>query len=399
MVSAATTLDDSLHVVHDGNAMLGRLLADLGPESGAFDEHEISLSAGRQTLVLMDLRRPERLRILQAEALACGAELLFVGTDGSHLWLGPYVVPGKGGCVACLLSWLDNNYRNSAHWSHPDNRTEIGPPADSLPLPSALHSMLASQLRSFIGSPDDSRCAVTRIDLRRGTTSRHEFLPNAYCGICAARPPDRRERALWEPQPRLKATPQTYRTANPKLTVDGLRRHYVDRHMGLVRHVFNSITSDLMPMYTSELPIMFTPQTESGYGRTDTRQGSEMVAILEALERYAGHLPRAVRAAVRAPYREVADRALPPEALVLHDAVQREEPGFQLSEYSPNLPVNWVWGRSFQREAPVLVPEQSVYYYLLDDFDGPVNRFVYETSSGCALGGPERRQRFTACLS
>ncbi len=44
--------------------------------------------------------------------------------------------------------------------------------------------------------------------------------------------------------------------------------------------------------------------------------------------------------------------------------------------------MDWVWGYSFLKERPILIPELLAYYSL-----GYEEGFVYETSNGCALGG------------
>src|SRR5207302_2879431 len=52
-----------------------------------------------------------------------------------------------------------------------------------------------------------------------------------------------------------------------------------------------------------------------------------------------------------------------------------------------DLVCKWVWGYSFERQRPILVPEQSAYYGLHRFSEaGAGSSFVYEISNGCALG-------------
>lgn len=73
---------------------------------------------------------------------------------------------------------------------------------------------------------------------------------------------------------------------------------------------------------------------------------------------------------------------LNPASVGLYTKEQYERPGFPYPPFDPDLPMEWVWGYSFMREAPVLVPQILAYYNA-----GSTNGFVYETSNGCALGG------------
>ena len=59
-------------------------------------------------------------------------------------------------------------------------------------------------------------------------------------------------------------------------------------------------------------------------------------------------------------------------------------------EYSPDLKYYWVWGYSLIHDSPYLIPEQLAYYVdpdlIYDRRNKPINRFVYDTSNGLALG-------------
>ena len=79
--------------------------------------------------------------------------------------------------------------------------------------------------------------------------------------------------------------------------------------------------------------------------------------------------------------------AIDPRGFTLHTPAQSREAGYEYLAYSDTLEFNWVWAFSVRRRAPVLIPEQLAYYRLHDTPLGPQNRFVYESSNGCAVGG------------
>ena len=124
-----------------------------------------------------------------------------------------------------------------------------------------------------------------------------------------------------------------------------------------------------------------------GTGRMPNYRTSRVVAIAEALERYGGHLHKGKRVAVRASFRQLGDVALDPTTFGLHTPEQYALPESKLVPYHPDLEFNWVWGYSFQRQRPVLVPERYAYYGI-PFTEGAVDNppFVYEISNGCALG-------------
>ena len=389
-------------VFHDGNTLASQVADCLG--QAARDEianFDVEAVAADLVVVVADLRNVGSILKLQKDCLQAARPFLLIGLEPGFLWIGPYVTGRQPGCFRCLTSWLQNNYRDANHWSDPGNFDVRTARRLLPPMPQPLSLAVRQLLLGVLANHDTDHTlanAVVRFDLRRALTSRHTYIANAYCPDCSAVPPDEQSRGMLALEERPKIHPDRYRAANDRLSVESLRARYVDRHTGMVKHVFNSLNSDLMPMYTAELPIMYSEETESGYGRQETGRGSEMVSILETLERYAGHMPRGARASVRASYREVKDRAIDPRSLILHEPGQYEEPGFRLERYTEDLEYNWIWGYSFKNERPVLVPEQCVYYYLLDAPDRPTNRFVYETSNGCALGGSREEAAFYGLL-
>jgi ribosomal protein S12 methylthiotransferase accessory factor len=88
---------------------------------------------------------------------------------------------------------------------------------------------------------------------------------------------------------------------------------------------------------------------------------------------------------VRASYKSIADDALDPRTCGVHPDESYELPGFPFAPFDEDREVSWVWGYSFGRGKPILVPERCAYYRILQE--GRQERpFFYETSNGCALG-------------
>jgi ribosomal protein S12 methylthiotransferase accessory factor len=126
-------------------------------------------------------------------------------------------------------------------------------------------------------------------------------------------------------------------------------------------------------------------RAELSWGRTLRHRRSEAVAILEALERYGGMAPGGRRSVVQASFDEIRDRAVDPRTLGLHTSEQYARPGFAFQPFDTARVCRWVWGYSFARDQPILVPERYAYYRAhVANPDDP--SFAYEISNGCALG-------------
>ena len=89
-----------------------------------------------------------------------------------------------------------------------------------------------------------------------------------------------------------------------------------------------------------------------------------MTAILEGLERYCGLSPRGKRTVVHDSFRNLEDQALNPIKVGVHSKEQYAQPGFPFKPFNPDRSIDWVWGYSFLKERPILVPELLAYYSL-----------------------------------
>jgi ribosomal protein S12 methylthiotransferase accessory factor len=386
--------DPFICLVHDENVMAQDSLAALSAHTRC-----IRLGAGTPEnptdLVVVHASGQgwEEILATQNAARARSQTVLFITVEPGSMLIGPLLRPDGSGCFMCLKSWLANNHRDGHRWYNAEagdrvvrRRDSIGPLSPAARAACQAHIGKAMELPAT-GSSHPLERMIVRVDLDTLASRQHRFLARSHCPYCARLPSDSRELAKLELRSRLKDDPVDDRISNPLLSLERLRREFVDRRTGLVPHVFHDLTSRLMPMFAAEMPIENSDVIEVGYGRSDTRCTSELVAVLEAIERYAGHAPRGKRTSVRASYASLRGAAIDPRAFLLHAPEQAAEPGYTLNAYHDDLEFDWVWGHSFARNAPVLVPAQLAYYWLPDSRNHPVNRFLFDTSSGCSLGG------------
>ncbi|UAA40053.1 TOMM precursor leader peptide-binding protein [Paraneptunicella aestuarii] len=393
----------NIHILHDDNLLHPVLLEGLADakqitcmDSYEIPENDLAENVEQLWIAVASLREHVWFDKVQRAARAQQVPVLIIGLEPGYIWLGPYVKQDESGCFTCMRRWAHNNNQQPHHWATLSDSAQTR--RDCLPssLAPTTANLFTHLLRHYLQATLDNKSAnegnslyrqTVRLDLVNVRSSEHGFISVVDCPICADLPENSPETAAFTLKSLDKAEGSDSRVDNPHLNLESLKKAFLDRHVGLVRHVFYSLSSNLMPMFSAELPIMYTHETESGYGRSETRQNAEMVAILETLERHAGHSPKRHKTTVRGSYRELAEHALDPRAMILHEPEQLQENEFVLHPYTDDLEYNWVWCQSLFHNKQILVPEQSIFYYLLNTPDVKVNRFIYETSNGCALGG------------
>lgn len=115
----------------------------------------------------------------------------------------------------------------------------------------------------------------------------------------------------------------------------------------------------------------------SWFGTAQTYRDSAIIGIFEGLERHAGLLARERCGSVRTCHAAAAGMALHPASMGLYeDATYASDQA--LVRFDEHLELDWVWGHSVTRKAPVLVPRDFVYY--------GNSQMIYGNSSGCATG-------------
>jgi ribosomal protein S12 methylthiotransferase accessory factor len=391
MMSDPMAIQRTWIVAHDGSA------PGLQPawQAHADSVHRLSDAPapahGERWLVAFDARRPAAALALQVRLRAAGASALMMALEPGGVSLGPWLEADdeQAPCYGCQDLWTRLNLGPSTPADLP---APTGPSRASQPaLAPAGQALVDGLLAQALAQPGALRAQSLRLRWDRLETERHRFHRHPDCRHCRPLPADSAALAHLQlasrPLPHAGAT----RVANPKLSVARLREAFLDRRTGVIKHLFHDMSSELMPMVAAEMALPGEESAEVGYGRNESREGSELVAMLEALERFCGHEARRHGASVRGSFEQMraryGARVKDPRDFVLHDAAHVAQPTFGLEPYSDALPFDWSWGWSLAGDDAVLVPQQMVYYRIPESAGRPLNRFVYETSSGCALGG------------
>ena len=327
---------------------------------------------------------------IQAHCAEYRRSWLPVRTELGRTVIGPCYTPGMPGCLTCAE--LRRSLADELYAARESVRQEYSRLADQ---PSPWLTIITARtvaavtaeevIRSGQSSSGRTRCALLYVHLDTLVVSTHRFLPDPLCPICGALPDDTREAARIVLRSRPKPASGGYRIRQfGEADLGRLRELFVGDETGLIRQV-QTFPSGCLAVGAASMRTRWQPRAELSWGRTLRHRTSELVALLEALERYGGRAPGGRRSVVRASLADLRDAALDPRTLGLHSPEQYARPGFPFKPFDDGQVYRWVWGYSLARQEPILVPLQYAYYGAhVTDPDDPM--FAYEISNGCALG-------------
>lgn len=332
--------------------------------------------------------RTDQVRRARDRASELGVPWLRARTELGRLLIGPLETPGGRGCVNCAAS-----RRRRMRPRYTEYRALRRATGEALEAPSPLltpHAAAAAAaviaedlVKASAGGVARSHHALLFLDLRSLALSRHAFLPDPLCHVCGDLPSDVPEDAVVTLAPAPESTPGSGRVRDMVGELPELERLFLDDEVGIVGRRSTGRSGSL----TTTVTIVGTVAgaEEMGGGRTTGYRSSLATAVLEGLERYGG-VSRGRRGSVRASYAQVEDRAMDPRTLGLHDHERLGDPEFPYPPFDEDTRYRWVWGYSFARREPVLLPQSSVYYAHAEHVSH--DRYLaFETSNGCALGG------------
>lgn len=222
------------------------------------------------------------------------------------------------------------------------------------------------------------------LDLESLSVRRCPLVPEPQCPACSRPVPDTPEGAVVTLAPAPKHAPGTFRLRS-------IEAYDID-----VAAFANPVCGALGPSVVQDVSSTSTSATigcfsmRSGEYLRETFWGghassfdtSARIGVLEGLERYAGMRARGKRTTVTGTLDEFGADAVDPREVGLYSkAFHRENP--HVLPFTPDREIPWVWGYSLRDRAPRLVPEILTYYHA----PGLANRFVQESSNGCASGG------------
>lgn len=327
---------------------------------------------GNQVVALIDL-----IRLLGEGPLDADVQIgLSLGVEPGALIVGPTTEGGVSPCLLCAQLRFSRHSMLGAL----RNRTSEHRVFGSGFLRDFALKLIREQLEP--STEVEKRPHLARLDLGHLSVTSARIVVHPQCPRCSRR---MSPFPIGFPQsdvPRPDAG--GLRERDPRSQLNSIQELYCGDGYGLIMGLEHHV-SGLVP--TVSCRAKGSPRhSEPGYGRAVDSQTAEMGAILEALERSAGGTPRAPIQIRTATYKEVADLAVDPSSLGLYPDSTYAMRGSSVREFDSDLLLDWVWGFSFRRQEPVLVPIDSVFYLRNKYGSSDGMPLWHETSSGCAVG-------------
>ncbi|GAA5152545.1 hypothetical protein GCM10023340_33050 [Nocardioides marinquilinus] len=363
---------ESTALTHELATALDRLVAALG-------DVEVVVHRG------FDLQTE---REAVAAALGSGRPLVSMRIDAAEVLVGPRWRAGAPvGCAGCAEARQRQVLAHPLE-AHPGLR-RTGP---ATPLDPALPDLVDGAADVLAERPlADGELLAVGVEGQR----RHRIARSNACSVCRVLPaasPD-----VEPPAPlALRAVPahpdDASRGAEPTPLLDErtLDERVVDARFGPVRRILRESNA---PFAMSMAVVAGGPVM--GHGRALRFAGTRSVAVLEAYERLAG-FPYDATVVTDRPMVDLGDHALDPRRLGTYTAEQRAHPTHDVEHFTPDLPIDWVWGHELATGRPRLVPADLAFYQYdyhhrhdLVAARAPgrtPRRCFLESSSGCALG-------------
>jgi len=314
-----------------------------------------------------------------ADDIAGAHASLHVEIGRQNLVIGPALHLGGRGCLRCVRT-----RRETIAGSPPPAR----PPASLTRAASRFATaIVVDEVERLIGAhrPPRTRCAQLVVRLAGLDVRRHRFLPDPHCPACAPPRPTGPPELSLRKRPKAQASGLRVRDLDERALLDT----YVDPLTGLVPEL-TATAGATFPFTGANLAVPGLGVTGAGYARTSDYRSGRSIAIIEALERLIGFGATKNRESVRGRFRSIREDAVDPRTLGLYPDQWYDQPRFPHQRFHEDLELDWVWGYSFARQRPVLVPERIAAYRLQrgdEPTAGVTESLADEVSNGCALGG------------
>lgn len=341
------------------------------------------------TLGTVNVLPPEVGRLRAARLAAENPDVVAL-TRGSSVLLVPFTapVPGTGGCFHCLeRRW------QLLRGEDERNALELGASMEAAATAPFLTGFGRSLVESTLESLADTDWPTTEAGLTQvfhvrldaGAMTRYPLTADADCPLCDLREDDSAEAAA------LVLTPQ------PKPTPDATRVRSIhdypldpDTYANPICGMLGTVAGRAYDS-TTTAPVTGYTRIRGDYhlheffwsGHADNFADSQILGILEGLERHSGLRERRIRPAVVDTFENVREHALDPRSVGLYPDIFYELIGSRFTTFRDDLPIPWVWAHSLRDNRQVLVPHAFVYYLIND----PATNFLQECSNGCATGG------------
>jgi len=353
-------------------------------------------------VVLCDSYLDAELEALDAEYRSAGTPWLLVRLTGEHPWIGPVFTPDGGPCWHCLAEPLRRNRPAEAFLGQALGRPVRTPPsALAAGRAAGLHLACLEAVKWLAGQRHPGQSALWALNPLDLTSRHHPVRRRPQCPSCGEA--DLMERQVRSPFVCVSRPKTAAGTGERSLSPEQMLEQYghlVDDLTGVVKEIrrdrrgpgfLNCFHSGHNPAAApTGLAAVRSGLRSHSSGKGTTETQAKVSALCEAVERHSGYF-QGDEPTVRAAYRDIADRAVHPDAVQLFHPRQYAEraqwnathgPAHRICDpFDEDVPVDWtpMWSLTGNRHR--LVPTAMLYY----NAPGAKGSFA-ATSNGSAAG-------------
>ncbi len=239
----------------------------------------------------------------------------------------------------------------------------------------------------------NGRRAFYIFDKLNFSIDRDFFLPVPDCGCCGDLEEDSAEAMIKVGENMIKnincEEKIPFRSKKKEELYDKLVSTILSKNVGIVTTLMDS-TAGPLPLAVALLPVE-NGNDEPGSGRMSSIESSRAVAMLEAIERYAGFMPRGKKTIIYDSYNNLykTNRIIDIKKIILHEDSLSMNSKYEnnVFRFNYNQNYHWVFGYNITTREAVLIPETLGYYGMkLKSDEYNKENFVYEISNGCSVG-------------
>ncbi|MFD1674321.1 TOMM precursor leader peptide-binding protein [Alicyclobacillus fodiniaquatilis] len=385
-------------VMFDKGPVLGQQIEkDWAKEAFSSLEDELVLVRGielnvseqlRPDLVLLVSDSPDKSfeESILERCRALDIKVLPVLGRASTVVVGPLEIPGQPGCATCLQLRWKHSRRRSLHDSALE--TQFGALAlDGIRIPltcepsklSALSTIIITEVASFLSTTCTRLQGTVAIHNRNAEIQWVPLLPSHDCPRCGLSAMDSAKLGQLSFQSHQIVDIDELRVRDVELS--RLENLFVNEDVGYISNVQEFWSEDGYVRVNAG--VSTRAAGHFGYGSGFSIEDAKKKAVLEVIERVCSTTATDRNPVVFDSYLNLQNMAIDPWRFGLHTDFAYETQMSGLKVYHADTKYFWVWAYSTMFNKPVLIPQQVAYYGQSNDTE----RFVVESSNGCALGG------------
>jgi len=331
---------------------------------------------------------PERVVLDWQRAIRNGASsLLGIRISAGDAVIGPVIRAGASGCFRCWRVRAFAGRANAAHFADHAVHSAAGAHNDpwfNPTLSTATGLLVSARIARLLEKHPEAadRRNIQIFSFRTLLTRSCRLTPVPECTECSVLPADVPQLAAVRLRPDVPVAAED-RATDPRMLLQNITPALVGE-CGSVRGASNAWVFRPGAVAIANVHLHANANAEPCTGYSSRYSTARAIAVLEALERYAGAMPRNRKITVQGTYRSLQAVAAHPGWFGLYTGEQYARHPASIRPFHDDLQLPFAWGYSLSARRPLLVPRDLAFYSPLGRPQAPP--IAIEGSSGCSVG-------------